>query len=257
MTVLQNEAAEITREDGILWLRIARPPNNYLVTPVFDALHEAMELIETGEDRVLAITGTGQVFSKGFDLGLMHSCPDRKQLRVNLVHTNAIFSRVARSPKPVVAAINGHCLGGGFELALCCHFRVCKEKVRLGLPEVWLGMVPGLGGIHRLVRQVGMSKALELIAFGDLFAAEDALHFGLANRVYPKDTFEADARRFAKTLATLDPAITERLIRVCRAALPGNDEDNIVGGFEAFRDLAPWLNRPPAEKNPASPSAEP
>jgi enoyl-CoA hydratase/carnithine racemase len=116
----------------------------------------------------------------------------------------------------------------------------------LGLPEVWLGMVPGLGGIHRLVRQVGMSKALELIAFGDLFTAEDALRFGLANRVYPKDTFEADARTFVKTLATLDPAIMTRLLCVCRAALPGNDEDNIVGGLEAFRDLAPWLAKPPA-----------
>lgn len=246
MTVFQNESAEITSEDGVLWLRIARPPNNYLITAVFDALHEAMERIETGDDRVLAISGTGQVFSKGFDLELMHSCADRKQLRVNLVHTNAIFSRVARSPKPVVAVINGHCLGGGFELALCCHFRLCKEKVRIGLPEVWLGMVPGLGGIHRLVRQVGMSKALELIACGDLFTAEDALRYGLANRVSPKETFDADVRSFVRTLAALDPAITTRLIRLCRAAAPGGDEDNIVGGYEAFRDLAPWLSKPPA-----------
>ena len=244
MIVFENEAAVITRDESALWLRIARPPNNYLITAVFEALHEAMERIETGGDRVLAITGTGQVFSKGFDLGLMHSCPDRKQLRVNLAHTNAIFSRVARSPKPVVAVINGHCLGGGFELALCCHFRVCRENVRLGLPEVWLGMVPGLGGMHRLARQVGMSKAMELIAFGDLFASEEALRLGLANRVYPKASFDEDARRFVKTLATLDPALTTRLIRGCRGACADREEDQIVEGYEAFRDLAPWLNKP-------------
>ena len=240
--IFENETATIKRCDHALWLQISRPPNNYLTTPVFEAVHEAMELLETGEDRVLAITGTGQSFSKGFDLKLMHSCEDRKQLRTNLVHTNAIFSRVSRSPKPVVAVINGHCLGGGFELALCCHLRVCREGIRMGLPEVWLGMVPGLGGIQRLTRMVGMSKAFDLIAFGDLFTSADALRMGLVNRVYTKDSFDHDAAGFVKTLAALDTAITTRLIKVCRdATLSSSEEDHIVSGYEAFRDLAPWM----------------
>ncbi len=244
--VFQNDVTRLERTGGQLWLTLARPPGNTLVAGIFEGLQAAMEAFETGSERVLVFTGEGTAFSKGADLQVLQACPNRVEMQRELVLTNAVFSRIARSPKPTVAAINGYCFGGGLELALCCHFRVVREKTRLGLPEIWGGMVPGLGGIHRLCRLIGSAKALELIAFGELLTSEDALRLGLVNRVFPKASFEAESKAFAQSIATIPPVAMERLIAVCRQAWPAGDEDNVWNGWEAFRDVAPWLQRQPA-----------
>ena len=158
MSILyENGVTRVELAEGVLTLTLCHPPANLLNMDVFVGLDEALELLETSDAHLLVITGEKQVFSKGFDLELMASCSERRAMRRNLLETNAVFSRLAKSPKPTVAAINGYCLGGGFEMVLCCDFRVCKERTRLGLPEVWTGMLPGLGGIHRLARMVGQA----------------------------------------------------------------------------------------------------
>ena len=109
----------------------------------------------------------------------------------------AILSRIEAFEKPVIAAINGACLGGGLELALCCHIRIAAESARLGLPEITLGIMPGFGGTQRLPRILGRSKATELILTGDLISAQEAKALGLVSQVVP----DADLLRQVQGLA--------------------------------------------------------
>jgi enoyl-CoA hydratase/carnithine racemase len=114
-----------------------------------------------------------------------------------------------------VAAVNGACLGGGLELALACHIRVCSEKARLGLPELSVGLVPGLGGIPRLVRVVGEAKALEMMLLGDIVSADDALRMHLVSRVFPRNGFRDRVLAFVRTiLATRQEGLRELLALV-------------------------------------------
>lgn len=239
--LFENGVTRIDVEGRVLTLTLCHPPANLLNMEVFLGIDEALELLETRDLDLLLITGEKQVFSKGFDLDLMASCSDRREMRSNLLKTNAVFSRLAKTPKPTVAAINGYCLGGGFELVLCCDFRVCKEKTRLGLPEVWTGMLPGLGGIHRLARMVGQAKALELVALGDLITSDQARELGLVNRVYGKQSFADDALTFVQTLLLLDQRVLRRILLLTRQAIPLPDEDNILEELQAFGELAPWM----------------
>jgi enoyl-CoA hydratase len=98
-----------------------------------------------------------------------------------------VFLGIERFPKPVVAAVGGYALGGGFELALACHVRVASENARFGLPEVGLGIIPGYGGTIRLARLVGLGRAIELTLTGEMIAADRALGMGLVSAVHPRD----------------------------------------------------------------------
>jgi len=107
--------------------------------------------------------------------------------------------------KPVIAAINGYCLGGGLELALACDFRIAAEHAELGSPAIRLGILPGWGGTQRLVRIVGLAKAKEIVMLGDRIPAEEALKMGLVHRVVPFEKLREEARALAKRLAEGPP----------------------------------------------------
>lgn len=220
------------------------PPDNKLTVETFVGLGEAVRDFSISDVDLLIVTGCEGVFSKGFDTGVMRLCGDRDELRTSLRLTNAVFSELAACEKPVIAAINGHCLGGGLELALACHFRLCVEKVRLGMPEVWSDMVPGLGGVHRLTRLVGRSKALGMLVVGDLVASDAALAMGLVNRVFSRAAFEDGVRSFAGALLDADQGVIRALIRMT-SLVDSNDEDsNVEMAVESFASLAPWLDGP-------------
>jgi enoyl-CoA hydratase/carnithine racemase len=159
------------------------------------------------------------------------------------VLSNAVFSRLARLPKPTIAMINGACLGGGFELALACHFRLCADNVRMGLPEVWINLVPGLGGFSRLARLIGVSKALELAALGDLISADEALRMNIVNRVYPKKGFLEHAESFLRALLVADGKVVQELIRLATCYTSPREEECIRESMESFARLAPWLRK--------------
>src|SRR6266702_2620666 len=101
--------------------------------------------------------------------------------------TVTLLNRIERFDKPVIAALNGACLGGGLELAMACHMRVAAAGILLGLPEIKLGLIPGFGGTQRLPRIIGPSKAAELILTGETIKSEEALTWGLVNRVVPPE----------------------------------------------------------------------
>ncbi|MHC4178712.1 MAG: enoyl-CoA hydratase/isomerase family protein, partial [Planctomycetota bacterium] len=180
-----------TAENGrVLVVTLDNPPDNAVTPETLQAVGNALDALTSGGGPDLAVlTGRGGVFSKGFDVGVIHSHKDRSAHSGSLLLCNDVCSRIAECPRLVIAAINGHCFGAGLELALACHLRLCAEKARLGLPELSRGLIPGLGGIHRLVGLVGKAKALELIAVGDLITAEEAHRVGLVNRVLPRTDF--------------------------------------------------------------------
>lgn len=236
-----SRTLEIAARDRILHVTLANPPDNRLTPDMIEGLNGAMSRLESEDLDVMVITGSKRTFSKGFDVDVIKSHRDPVTLRPVLLLSNAVFSRIARSPKLTIAAISGACMGGGLELAMACHLRVCTEKTRLGLPEVWINLVPGLGGFYRLTRLVGAAKALELVALGDLITAEEALRLNIVSRVFPQEEFAERAASFVGALAKADQKVIRELIRLAACSGTLGAEDNIREGAVSFVELAACL----------------
>lgn len=203
--------------DGITKLILNRPDRlNTISVQVLDELDKAITMLwKDDETRVIIITGAGRAFSAGADLsGTIITHPfdfvehNRKGER--------IFRRLAEIPKPVIAAINGYALGGGFEIAMNCDIRLAKKSAILGLPEVGLGIIPGWSGTQRLVKLVGISRAMQLALTGERITAEEAERWGIVNKVFDDDKFEEEVLKYAKNIvercAPISMALIKRLI---------------------------------------------
>ena len=238
---MRDQTLKIVEKTPLLEVTLANPPDNRLTPGMVAGLDGAMDRLESDDFDVLLITGSQKVFCKGFDIDAVTSGRDSAQFRRELVSWNAVFSRIAKSPKPTVAAVHGACLGAGLELALVCHFRLCAEKTRLGLPEVWNNLLPGLGGFYRLARLVGQAKALELAALGDLITAEEALRLNLVSRVFPRKDFTDHVASFVKALLVADRQVLREVIRLAACSASPGEEDSIRQGIESCVKLAQWL----------------
>lgn len=229
-----------TTANGRVWeVTLSSPPDNYISGAMLKQLSAALDRFEEDDAlHLLLLQGGPSVFSKGFDLSSLKSNPTKQQLRESLILSNALFSRFARCPKPTVAAIRGACLGGGLELALACHYRLCHEKARMGLPEIWIKLVPGLGGVYRLYQLVGKAKALELVTLGDLVTAEEALRLNLVNRVFPKAGFNDSVNGFVQALLMAESHVLSEAIALISACDQLSEEDNLRLGRDAFARLA-------------------
>ncbi|HSG05844.1 MAG TPA: enoyl-CoA hydratase-related protein, partial [Nitrospiria bacterium] len=154
------------------------------------------------EVKVIIISGTGKMFSAGADVKEISLLKDRKNGMRYSSFGQGVMNRIESVGKPVIAAMNGmFCLGGGLELALAAHFRIAGDKLRLGLPEVVLGLIPGFGGTQRLARLLGTARALELILTGDRIPAKRAYEIGLVNMVVPEGEVLKRSRSLAKKLS--------------------------------------------------------
>jgi len=163
---------------------------------------------------------------------------------------------VLRFPKPIVAAVSGHCLGGGFEVALMCDIVVAAEGARFGLPETGLGLLPGAGGTQLLPRTVGRSLAAEMILAGRVLSAEEALAHGLASRLVPAGELERAARDVAAAIATKGPIATRHAKAALQAARALPREEGLARERDAFAALLgteDWLEGRAAlaERRPA------
>jgi enoyl-CoA hydratase/carnithine racemase len=134
------------------------------------------------------------------------------------VKGHAFFETLSSFPKPLIAAINGTCLGGGLELALVCHFRILSDRGMVGLPEIDLGLLPGLGGTQRLPRLIGESAAMEMILTGATINPEQALARGIVHKVVPRKEVLAEAVALAKRLQEKDKVALRRALRAVRAS---------------------------------------
>ncbi len=155
--------------------------------------------------QVIILTGSGEkAFVAGADIAAMQplSALDARQF-AKLGHE--VMGAIEKSPKPVIAAVNGFALGGGCELALACDIRLASEKARFGQPEVNLGVIPGFGGTQRLARLVGKGVALELLLTGDLIDAAEAYRIGLVNKVVPQAELLEAAKKMAARILSKGP----------------------------------------------------
>ncbi|HKA28139.1 MAG TPA: enoyl-CoA hydratase/isomerase family protein, partial [Candidatus Binatia bacterium] len=146
---------ETVVEGSTALVRLNHPPVNALTPALFAELEEVRSLVAPSAVRVVIVTGLPRVFSVGGDLGAMALLPSADEAERQGRAGRALLDGLFGLPKPFIAAVNGLCLGGGLEIALSCHLRVCGTRARFGFPELSLGFVPGLGGVGRLVRLVG------------------------------------------------------------------------------------------------------
>ncbi len=173
-------------DDGIVLLTINREEyKNSLDTQTIAELDEILEQVQADDAvKAVVITGAGRVFGIGAHIPEILAGKDKAQSKELSASGQKIFTRLERLGKPSAAAINGlFCLGGSFELALCCTFRVASKRARLGLPEVTLGVIPGYGGTQRLPKFLGIARAKEMILTGEPIRAERAFELGLLNEL--------------------------------------------------------------------------
>jgi len=224
----------VRKEDGIGWLKFNRPPMNALNTELVLELDRAMDWLAVQDDAlVIVLYAEGRMFVAGADIAEMSKFTPM-QAREFARNGHRALGKIAGCEKPVIAAVNGFALGGGCEIALACDIRVLADTVKIGQPEVNLGLIPGFGGTQRLARLVGPGIAKELILTADAIDAAEALRIGLANKVVPADKLIETVTDMAKRIAAKGPTA----IRLAKACVNlGQDTDLATGNsyeVEAF-----------------------
>jgi len=204
-----GEFVRLEVDGAIGTIRLDRPKMNAINTQLRTELHEAaIEARERTDIRAVVLYGGERVFAAGADIKEMETLPYADMLAWGTGLQEAL-KVVARLPKPVVAAVTGFALGGGFELALTADFRVLGERAQVGVPEITLGVIPGAGGTQRLTRLVGPAKAKGMVYTGRFVKADEALALGVADRVVPDADVYAAAVEMAQQWAN-GPAVALR-----------------------------------------------
>lgn len=190
-------------QEGIAFLTLNDPPANTYTYEMMQALDRAILNARMDEGvQVIVITGHGEkFFSAGANINMLANVTPTFKYFFCL-HANETLSRLEQTPKLVIAAINGHCVGGGLEIAMAADIRIARRNAgKMGLPEVSLGVLPGTGGTQRLTRLIGKSKAIELMATGQLFDFERGLELGLLNQILDAETVEQFTTQVAEYAA--------------------------------------------------------
>jgi len=185
-------------ENRVALLTIDRPPLNILPGDSYIELADAVVgLVHRKEVRAVVITGTPKAFISGLDINDINAFQTAEENDHFTGKIKGLFRQIENLPRPVIAAIDGNCFGGGLELALSCHIRLAGDTARLALPEINVGTIPGFGGTQRLPRMIGRARALELILTGRTISGEEAARIGLVNAVYPSDDLINQAIKLA------------------------------------------------------------
>ncbi len=191
--------------DGVEILVLRHPPVNALSTALLEELGSRLTEVDNDPTaRCVILTGDGQYFSAGADLKEIATL-GLDDAPAIVARGHALYDRIERFRRPVIAAINGLALGGGLELVLACDLRIAGESAKLGAPEVVYGLMPAYGGTQRLPRLIGPAKARELVFTGNLLSAAEALRIGLVNKTVPAGQELRAARDMAHTIASRAP----------------------------------------------------
>lgn len=186
--------------DRVAWLVINNPPANALNQTTLTELGTALDQLETDDQvKAVVITGEGRFFIAGADIKQFTQL-DEAESQALSVTGQTLFARIESFRKPVIAAINGACLGGGLELAMACHIRVAAAEAKMGLPELNLGIIPGYGGTQRLPRLVGPGKATQLMLTSDMIGGEEANRIGLVEAVYPSGQLHDEVKKLTAAI---------------------------------------------------------
>src|SRR2546427_9255011 len=200
------ETILVERRGGVALVTINRPEKRNALNIQTRAEGAAIldELRADDSVRVVIITGAGdKAFIAGADIAEFAERTAITQREVML--ERSLFNAIDGFPKPIIAMVNGYCLGGGCEVALACDIRIASEKASFGQPEINLGIIPGGGGTQRLTRLVGEGKAMELILTGEIIDAQTAFSLGLVNHVVPADQLETKTMEIASRISENSP----------------------------------------------------
>jgi enoyl-CoA hydratase len=226
-------------DNGILTITINRPDKlNALNKTVIEELGAAIdEVYNNKEIKSAIITGSGaKAFVAGADISEFGSMDAKAGKDLAKKGQDTVFSKIETSPKPIVAAVNGFALGGGCELAMACHFRLCSENAKFGQPEVNLGLVPGYGGTQRLTQLIGKGKAMELMMTGNMIDANEAKQLGLVNYITTADSLLDKTIALLQVINTKAPIAIKHVIALTNMAAYGA-ADGLQKEIQAFGEL--------------------
>ncbi|MEO5681229.1 MAG: enoyl-CoA hydratase-related protein [Chitinophagaceae bacterium] len=226
-------------DNNILTITINRPDKlNALNKTVIEELGAALDEVYTNPAiKSTIITGSGpKAFVAGADISEFVALDGKAGQALAQKGQDTVFSKIENSSKPIVAAVNGFALGGGCELAMACHFRLCSENAKFGQPEVNLGLVPGYGGTQRLTQLVGKGKAMELMMTGNMVDANEAKQLGLVNYITTADTLLEKTKEILQGINTKAPIAIKHVIALTNMAAYGAD-NGLQKEIQAFGEL--------------------
>jgi enoyl-CoA hydratase len=192
----------------IALIELNRPKElNALNLQLMGELRDALEALDKDEAvRVIVLCGNERAFAAGADIKQMAGKTAIDMAKIDQFST---WDRIRRTKKPLIAAVSGFALGGGCELAMTCDMIVASETAQFGQPEIKIGVMPGAGGTQRLTRAIGKARAMEMVLTGKFISAEEALHYGLINRIVPVEQYLESALELAQEIAQMSPVATQ------------------------------------------------
>ena len=229
--VEQKQLVKYENDGGLAIIQMDDAPANTYTYEMMQQLDTAILRARMDESvHVIVLRGAGdKFFSAGASIPMLTKADPTFKYYFCL-HANETLSRLEQTPKLVIAALNGHTVGGGLEIAMACDIRIAKkEGGKIGLPEVNLGVLPGTGGTQRISRIIGRARAIELMATGRTFSFEEALEFGLIHYIYERESFWEDVVAYARQFCPPNKA-SRAVGRIKRAVVTGSE----VGFGEAL-----------------------
>jgi enoyl-CoA hydratase len=220
----------VTKESGYAIVQLNRPEVlNALNMTLMEELVDALELLDTDDDvRCLILTGNEKAFAAGADIKEMAEATAIDMLTRDQF---ARWDRIRKLKKPIIAAVSGFALGGGCELVMSCDMVIASETAKFGQPEINIGVMPGAGGTQRLTRAVGKVKSMEMVLTGRMISADEALRWGLINKVVPVEYYLEEAKAWAKEIAS-KPSVA---VRLAKESVLKSFDTTIEGGLEFER----------------------
>lgn len=220
----------VETRDHVGLVRLNRPEaRNALNSLLLQELMDALEAFDADPSiAAMVITGDERAFAAGADIREMAQASLVDMLNSPMIES---FDRIRHLKKPVIAAVSGFSLGGGCELAMSCDMIVASQTARFGQPEITIGVIPGAGGTQRLTRAVGKALAMEMVLNNRTLKAEEALQFGLVNRVVPVESYLDEALQLASEIASRAPLA----IRLAKEAVNKSYELSLTEGLDAER----------------------
>ncbi|WP_220191880.1 enoyl-CoA hydratase/isomerase family protein [Ktedonospora formicarum] len=241
MTTTEKTLVNYTTTNGIAIIELTNPPANTYSHEMMRQLDEAILRARFDDDvHVLLLRGQGEkFFSAGAEISMLNAVTPGFKYYFCL-HANETLTRLEQTPKLVIAALNGHTVGGGLEIALACDIRIARRGGgKVGLPEVNLGVLPGTGGTQRLARALPKNKAIELMTEGKLINFEEALDFGLINYIYEAENYWDEVMKYAQSFCPPNKA-AKAVGRIKRSVQSGA-EVSFSEGLAIERELQQLL----------------
>lgn len=193
---------------------------NALTLPLMQELRSALQALDSNDEvRVIVLSGNEKAFAAGADIKQLAGLGPIEMHKLDLF---GLWEQIKRTRKPLIAAVSGFALGGGCELAMLCDMIVASETAQFGQPEIKIGVMPGGGGTQRLTRAIGKARAMELVLTGKFISAQEALEWGLVNRVVPVAMYRHSALELAAEIARMSPLATEMAKEAINHAYEGS-----------------------------------